>query len=126
MRAALGAPVYRGPFTRFANIPVYTDGSVSVELIVWEHTHTLTDTVLTCVLMCVSLHMRTARSTGILFFFKFYLFLAVLDFFIIIIIVGLHMLSLVAVSMGYSCGARASHCCGLSCFRAQALGTQAQ
>ena len=59
-------------------------------------------------------------------FVLFYLFLAVLDFLIIIIIIGLHMLSLVAVSMGYSCGARASHCCGLSCFRAQALGTQAQ
>ena len=48
-----------------ANVPVCTDGSVSVELIVWEHMHILTDTVLACVLMCVGLHMRTPRNTGI-------------------------------------------------------------
>ena len=40
------------------------NGSVSVELITWKHIHILTDTVLTCVLICNDLHMRTPRNIG--------------------------------------------------------------
>ena len=67
--AALGAPAYLGPFTTSTIVLVCTDGSVSVKLVAWEYAHILTDTVLTCVLRYVSLHMRTPRNTGYLFFF---------------------------------------------------------
>ena len=69
-RAALDAPAYLGPFTTSTIVPVCTDGSVSVKLVVWEYAHILTDTVLTCVLRYVSLHMRTPRNTSISVFFS--------------------------------------------------------
>ena len=54
-------------------------------------------------------------------FFKFILFLAVLG--LLLLLVGF---SLVVVSRAtLHCGARASHCGGLSCCGARALGAQA-
>ena len=50
-------------YAKFTDVPICTDGSVSVQLITWEHAHILMDTVVTCVLMCVDLRMRTPRQT---------------------------------------------------------------
>ena len=55
----ISQPIY----AKSTNVPICTDGSVSVELITWEHTHILMDTVVTCVLTCVDLCMRTPRQT---------------------------------------------------------------
>ena len=52
-------------YSNSTKVPVCKDGSVSVELITWEHPDILTDRVLTCVLMWVDLCMRTLRNTGI-------------------------------------------------------------
>ena len=55
----ISQPIY----TKSTDVPICTDGSVSVQLIMWEHAHILMDTVVTCVLMCVDLRMRTPRQT---------------------------------------------------------------
>ena len=57
----ISQPIY----AKSTNVPICTDGSVSVELITWEHTHILMDTVVTRVLTCVDLCMRTPRQTHI-------------------------------------------------------------
>ena len=55
----ISQPIY----PKSTDVPICTDGSVSVQLITWEHAHILMDTVVTCVLMCVDLRMRTPRQT---------------------------------------------------------------
>ena len=57
----ISQPIY----AKSTNVPICTDGSVSVELITWEHTHILMDIVVTCFLTCVDLCMRTPRQTCI-------------------------------------------------------------
>ena len=54
-------------YPKSTNVPICTDGSVSVELITWEHTHILMDAVVTCVLTCVDLCMKTPRQTDMHF-----------------------------------------------------------
>ena len=51
-------------YPKFTNVLVCTDGSVSGELITWEHPHILTDTILTCVLMRIDVCIGTPRNTG--------------------------------------------------------------
>ena len=60
----ISQPIY----PRSTDVPICTDGSVSVQLITWEHAHILMDTVVTCVLMCVDLRMRTPRQTDTYFY----------------------------------------------------------
>ena len=67
----ISQPIY----PKSTDVPICTDGSVSVELIPWEHAHILMDTVInentlikTCVLMCVDLCIRTPRKTDTHFY----------------------------------------------------------
>ena len=63
------------------------------------------------------------KSKPFYLFFKIYLFIY---FWLRLVFVAAHGLSLAAASGGYSlCGARASHCGGFSCCRARALGVWA-
>ena len=52
-------------YSNSTNVPVCKDGSISVELMTWEHPCILTDRSLTCVLLWVDLYMRIPRYVGI-------------------------------------------------------------
>ena len=81
----ISQPIY----PKSTDVPICTDGSVSVELIPWEHAHILMDTVInentlikTCVLMCVDLCIRTPRKTDTHFYCASQIMLLLFFFFL--------------------------------------------
>ena len=57
--------IFQFIYPKSADVPICINRSVSVELITWKHTHILMDTVVTYVLMCIDLCVKTSRKTYI-------------------------------------------------------------